>query len=115
MATLVSANGGGNWATAGTWKNVCTGSGALLTTLTATQSITGTSYVNCVAFTVTNTENIEGIALHLRRSGTTGTFTVGLSADNGSSYAKEVTVNLSDLPASYSWMFFKFDSALTAD
>jgi len=40
---------------------------------------------------------------------------VGLSDDNGATHAKEVTVNLSDLPDAYSWVFFKFASVLAAD
>ena len=115
MATVVVKNSGGNFATAGTWMNVCTGTNALFTTLTAAETESGTSYVYSQAFTVTNAENIEGVALHLRRAGVTGTLTVGLSADNGSTAAKEVTVNLSDLPSAYSWCFFKFDSVLAAD
>lgn len=115
MATLISGGGDGNFTATGTWKNVCTGTGAVNTTLTAAQSITSTTYQASAAFTVTNTEVIEGFALHLQRSGTTGTLTVGLSDDNGSTYTKEVTVNLSDLPTAYSWVFFKFGSTLTAD
>lgn len=115
MATLISANGGGNWTTLATWRNACTGSGASLLTLTTAVSQTNTTYVYGVAFTVTNAEVIEGFALHLQRSGTTGTLTVALSDDGGTTATREVTVNLSDLPANYSWVFFKFGSTLTAD
>lgn len=115
MATLISANGGGNWTTLATWKNACTGSGASLLTLTAAESKTNTTYTYGVAFTVANAEVVEGFALHLQRSGTSGTLTVALSDDNGTTATREVTVNLSDLPAYYSWVFFKFGSTLTAD
>lgn len=115
MATLISANGGGNWTTLGTWRNACTGGGAALLTLTAAESKTNTTYTYGVAFTVTNAEVVEGFALHLQRSGTTGTLTVALSEDNGTTATREVTVNLSDLPSAYSWVFFKFGSTLTAD
>jgi hypothetical protein len=115
MATLISANGGGNLATAATWRNVCTGTGALLTTLSAAESKTNTTYTYGVAFTVTSGETVEGLALHLQRSGVTGTLSITLSDDNGVTATREVTVNLSDLPAAYSWVFFKFGSTLAAD
>jgi hypothetical protein len=115
MATLISADGGGNWTALATWKNACTGSGASLLALTAAESKTNTTYTYGVAFTVTNAEVVEGFALHLQRSGTTGTLSVALSDDNGTTATREVTVNLSDLPAYYSWVFFKFGSTLTAD
>lgn len=117
MATLISGNGDGNFATAATWKNVCTGTGALQTTISNTVN-TGVNYTTIgwsATFTVTNTEVIEGFAMYIKRQGTTGTLTVALSDDNGVTATREVTVNASDVPDQYSWVFFKFGSTLTAD
>lgn len=90
------------------------GSGSVQATISASTNTT-TSYVASSAFTCTSSDVLEGLLLHCKRNNTTGTVTVGLSADNGSTYAKEVTVNASDMPANPSWVFFAFSSTLTAD
>ena len=113
MATLIAYQDG-NWTGATTWKAVATGTNAAMTTTSASTNTT-TSYVDSSAFTVTNTEVLEGLLLYCVRVNTTGTVSVALSDDNGTTATREVTVNASDLPASASWVFFKFGSTLTAD
>lgn len=114
MANLI-ATADGNWTTNTTWANAEAGASAAQLTRSASTSVTGTGYTWSAAFTCTNTDVMDGVLLHLKRNGTTGTITVGLSADNGTSAAREVTVNASDLPADPAWVFFKFSSTLTAD
>jgi len=46
---------------------------------------------------------------------TTGTVSVALSDDNGTTQTREVTVDASDLPDQNSWVFFKFGTTLTGD
>jgi hypothetical protein len=58
---------------------------------------------------------VEGVLLHCQRATTTGTVTVGLSDDGGSTWTREVTVNATDLPPAFGWVFFQFSSTLTAD
>jgi hypothetical protein len=119
MAALIAYQSG-DWTGATTWKQIATGTGSSQTTFT-TSTQTTTSYVYCPAFTVTNGQVIEGVMLHLRRfTNTTGTFSVALSDDNGTTATREVTVNVADLPQTIntttgSWVFFKFASTLTAD
>ncbi len=113
MATLVNV-GSGNWNTAATWGVAEAGSSAIQATVSASTNTTA-SYVNSSAFTCTNADVLIGVVMSCKRVNTTGTVTIGFSADNGSTYAKEVTVNASDLPADQTWVMFKFDSALTAD
>ena len=116
MATLISGNGDGNFATAATWKNVCTGAGALDTTLTGTTVVGTGSYTYGVAFTVTNAEVIEGVAVLMSRSGLAeGTVTLALSEDNGTTATRTLTLNATDIPTTNTWVFFKFSSPLTAD
>jgi hypothetical protein len=113
MAMLIcTANG--NLTDAATWTLAEDGTGAQLSTLTASTATT-TSYVYSSAFTGTNTRIVDGIALFCKQSTTTGTVAVTLSEDNGVTATREVTVNASDLPTAESWVFFKFGSTLTLD
>jgi hypothetical protein len=78
------------------------------------------NYVYSPTFTITNGQVIEGVLLYVRRNSTTGTFSVALSDDNGTTATREVTVDTADLPSEGSgvigsWVFFKFASTLTAD
>jgi len=115
MALLIAA-ADGNFTTAATWGVVSSGTGAITTTTGNTQTVTA-SYVYGTAFTGTNTDVVDGVALFVGRvSGSpSGTFTVALSDDNGVTATREVTVNASDFPTASSWMFFKFGSTLTLD
>lgn len=115
MAVLIS-RADGNWNTAATWGVVETGTGAQQTSMASNTSTT-TTYVACPAFTCTNADVMEGILLYCRKTATSpaGTLTVGLSDNNGSTYAREVVVNAADLPTTPGWVFFKFGTTLTAD
>jgi hypothetical protein len=115
MAMLI-CTADGNLTDAATWALASDGTGAQLTTLTANTGST-TSYVYSSTFTGTNTHVVDGVAIFCRQSGssTTGTFSVALSEDNGTTATREVTVNVTDLPSTESWVFFKFGSTLTLD
>lgn len=91
-----------------------TGTGASQTTRSANTNTT-TSYVYSSAFTGTNLNVCDGVLVYCNRVNTTGTVSVALSEDNGTTATREVTVNASDLPADPSWVFFKFGSSLTLD
>lgn len=99
---------------AGNFNAVEAGANAFINSEAGTTDTT-TSYVYDTACTVTNLDSINGIALLLQRLGTTGTFSVALSDDNGTTATREVTVNCSDLPTERSWVFFKFSSPLVGD
>jgi len=114
MANLIAAVDDGPWTTPETWMTCEAGAGAGQLTRSASTETT-TSYVWSTAFTCTNADVMDGVLLHLKRVGVTGTITVAISADGGSTAAKEVTVNASDVPADQTLMFFKFPSTLTAD
>jgi hypothetical protein len=113
MANLI-AKTTGNWLTAGTWDVAEAGASSVQTTRSASTNTT-TSYVYSSAFTVTNADVIDGLLLHVKRVNTTGTVSVSLSEDNGSTATREVTVNASDLPVDQAWVLFKFGSTLTGD
>jgi hypothetical protein len=102
------------WNTAATWKTAEAGAGAIQVTRSANTETT-TSYVYSTAFTCTNAKVIEGMVLHLYRVGVTGTVSVALSEDNGTTATREVTVNAGDLPAAQSEVYFTFSSTLTCD
>jgi hypothetical protein len=112
MAMLI-CTADGNLTDAATWSLASDGTGAQLTTLTAS-TLVGASYTYSSAFTGTNTHIVDGVAIFLS-SGGIGTFSVALSEDNGTTATREVTVNASDLPTAASWVFFKFGSTLTLD
>lgn len=114
MAVLISAADGNLTAAATVWDIVSTGTGAIQATKT-TFTFTTTSYVYSSAFTGTNLDIVDGLLLFCRRLNTTGTVTIALSEDNGTTDTRNLTVNASDLPAEYSWVFFKFGSSLTLD
>lgn len=113
MAMLVS-RATGNFTAAATWGVADSASGSQLTNPSAVTNTT-TSYVYSSAFTGTNTKVSDGVVLFIRRLNTTGTFSVALSEDNGTTATREVTVNASDLPGNESWVFFEFGSTLTLD
>jgi len=113
MANLI-AIASANWTTASTWGTVEAGANAVQNSITNITNTT-TSYVLSPTFTCTNNDVMDGILLRLRQLSATGTFTVGFSADNGSTYAREVTINTTDIPIVDSWIFLKFGSTLTAD
>ncbi len=116
MANLISY-ASGNLTGAATWKAAEAGTGSASPTVTTNVTSSTTSYVNCPQFTIVNGDVIEGILIHCRRLSATGTFTVGLFDDSVSTTVaqQEVTVNASDLPASLSWVFFKFSATHTGD
>lgn len=116
MANLV-CRATGNLTATGTWKTVETGTRAIQATHSASTNTTTSNVYNANAqdFTIANLSVIEGIMLFCKRVNTTGTVRVTLSQDSGTSATRTVTVNASDLPASQSWVFFKFGSTLTGD
>jgi hypothetical protein len=113
MATLIAYQDG-NFTGATTFKGLVGGTGSAQETITASTNTT-TAYVSSSAFTVTNTHVIEGVMVHCRRLNTTGTVSVALSDDNGTTQTREVTVDAADLPTENSWVFFKFGTTLTGD
>ena len=118
MATLIAYQSG-NYTGATTFKQIATGTGSSQTAFSA-QTTTTTSYVYSPAFTVTDTQVIEGVLLHLRQASATGTFSVALSDDDGVTATREVTIDTADISTSTgttigTWVFLKFASTLTAD
>lgn len=113
MANLIS-NASSTWTGAATWALTETGTGATQTTRSAS-TVTTTNYVYSSAFTGTNTNVVDGVLLYIDRATTTGTFSVALSEDNGTTATREVTINANDLGADPGWVFFKFGSTLTLD
>jgi hypothetical protein len=111
MADLVSRQTG-DWTTGSTW-GVVAHSGGGFTNNTGTT----TSYVYSPTFTIANGTVVDGVVLLVRRQAATGTFSVALSDDNGTTATREVTVNATDLhvTASYFWCYFRFGSTLTGD
>lgn len=97
-----------------TWGLVEAGASATQITRSSSTNTT-TSYVYSSAFTCTNTDVIDGFLLRANRVNTTGTVSVALSEDNGTTATREVTINASDIPADATWVFFKFGSTLTCD
>ncbi len=116
MADLIS-RASGNLTTAATWKGVGTGTRAKQESHSASTNTTTSAVYNANAedFTIANLLVIEGVMLFCRRLNTTGTVTVTLSADSGTTATKTLTVNASDLPANPSWVFFEFATTLTGD
>lgn len=105
-----------------TYPTTPTGGGATANTTTTT---TGNVF-NGTAFVPTNGGTGDGILLYIGRnaSGSTGTFTCGLSTDGVNFLTnQQVTVNVSDIPFCNAvsssattligtWMFFKFPSTV---
>lgn len=116
MANLVS-RATGNFTATTTWKTVETGTRAIQNAFSASTTTTTSNVFNADAqdFTIANLSVIEGILLYCNRTTTTGTVTVTLSQDSGTSNTRQVTVNASDLPLFPSWVFFEFGSTLTGD
>lgn len=119
MANLIS-KATGNWTAAGTWGNVEIGAGAVQATISASTAITTNTTSYSTAFTVTNGSVIEGVLMYMQvtTADAAGNFRVALSADNGVTETRAVTVDIDDLAtvtAQPSWIFFKFASTLTGD
>ncbi len=112
--TLVANAGTGNLTTAGTWGPVSISQ----TTDTSTTALTaGATYTYPTAtFTITSGHVIDGVLLECWAVGAaSGTFSVALSADSGTTATRSVTVNNTDLPATdQGFVFFKFTSAETS-
>jgi hypothetical protein len=114
MATLIAYQNG-DFTGATTFKAIATGTGAEQRTITAANTI-GSGYTYSPAFTITNGQVLEGVAVHILANTTAGTITLALSDDNGVTATREVTINASVLNAGNAgWVFFKFESTLTAD
>ena len=115
MAVLISAANGNLTDILTVWDSVEVGTGAIQTTVSTKTSKTSTTYSYSTQFTMTNLDVIDGVMLFLKRNGVTGTVKISLSADGGVTATRELTVNASDLPSQYAWVFFKFGSTLVAD
>jgi hypothetical protein len=118
MANLIAYQDG-NFTGSTTFKTVATSTNATQQGDT-TSSLSTVSYVHSAQFTITNGVVIEGVLLKLRRvvASPTGTFSVQLSDDGGTTATREVTINVSDLPndvTNPTYVFFKFGSTLTGD
>jgi hypothetical protein len=118
MAVLIAYQDG-NITGSTTFKGIVTSTGAEQNVGTSTTNST-TSYVWSSQFTITNAVVVEGFVLYLRRNtaSPTGTLTVALSEDGGTTATREVTINVSDLPnntSNLTTVFFKFGSTLTGD
>lgn len=108
MATFINnaaQNFSANWSE--------TDASTLQTTVSSSTNTT-TSMVYTAALAGSGVVNIDGVALHLKRLGTTGTFSVTLN-QNGVGDQQTVTVNCSDIPDNLTWMFFKFASPVAID
>lgn len=105
----------GNFATLATWLIAEAGSGSVQIAYSASTSVTATTYTyNGADFTLQNNDVVGGVFLMIQRNGVTGTITVGLSVDSGSTAVKEsAAINLSDLPANQSLVYIPFASAYT--
>jgi hypothetical protein len=117
MARLISRQSG-NFTAASTWGVVDNGSGQFTVPNVTTLQ---TSYLNSPAFTVGNGVVVDGIAVYVYRNAVAaGTFTLGFSDNGGSTWAREVTIDVSDIPSSFgsnfaTWLFFEFDTTITGD
>jgi hypothetical protein len=119
MANLIS-RATGNWLTAGTWGLVNTTSLLISRATNAVVPTSGGASARSSGFTP-GAITIDGIAINIaNRTGTTGTMTVELWNNTGSSVvaATTVTINVSDLPAIITadnnggWTVFAFASVL---
>lgn len=121
MATYVSIPTGSaaNWCTNTSWYNVESGTrGFALSSSTSNPTNTTTSYVyngDAQDITGTNAKNCVGIIMFCKQTTTTGTVTVGLSADSGTTRTVDLEVNATDLPTAAGLVFFKFASPLALD
>lgn len=112
-ATLVSKVTG-NFTASGTWGVGEAGASAIQTTRSASTNST-TSYVYSSAWTCTNLDVLDGVLVYGSRLNTTGTVSIAISDDNGTTATREVTVNAADLDDDDSTHFFKLGSTLTCD
>jgi hypothetical protein len=104
----------GDFTAAGTWGTAEAGASAIQVTRSGSTNTT-TSYVYSSAFTCTNLDVIEGVLVFGRQLTVTGTVSVALSDDNGTTATRELAVNATDLNTSDSPHFFLFGSTLTCD
>jgi hypothetical protein len=110
QAETLLNTGTGNLMTAATWLLAEAGAGSSQLTLTSGTNTT-TSYVASAAFTCTSGKIINKILLHGKQTTVTGTVTMGLSDDGGTTYKWETVVNATDLPTAYSWIAFSFGAS----
>jgi hypothetical protein len=109
------ARASAGFTTASTWGPAETGASATQLTRSSSTNTT-TSYVYSSAFTCTNLDVIEGVLMRAKRVNSTGTVSIALSEDNGTTATRSVTVNASDLTLTDdTWVFFKLGSTLTCD
>lgn len=115
MATLVAA-ATGNFTTAATWK-VALATGLVVTETNSTVLTTAYTGMRSPTFTP-GAVTIDAIAIKLsQRVGTTGTISVALEQGGVVVVGTEVTINVSDLPATTTanpqWVLFKFAASVT--
>jgi len=114
MASLMN-NSSGNFTTAATWSLIesTTFPTSISTQETGTTNTT-TSFVSSTSFTGIS-PTLDGIAVKIstRNANPTGTFSVRLAVAGVAVANTTVTVNVADLPAGISWIFFKFPANVT--
>ena len=114
MANILTRQSG-NLTSGTTWRPVESNA----TQLTNTSSTnTTTSYVyNGTAFTIPSGTVVDGVLLYIQRLSATGTFSVSLSEDGGTTATVSVDVNTTDISgvnSQPSWVFLKFTSSHTS-
>lgn len=99
------------------WYNVEAGTRGVQAAYSASTNTTTSMVFNAGAqdATGTNGKNCIGILLYCKNLTSTGTVTVCLSEDSGTTETKTLAVNATDLPTNPSWVFFKWASVLALD
>lgn len=98
---------------AATWGREETGPNAVFNTGSMTlQSPSTTGYNWSSTFTIISGHTVDGVILSGKRLSSTGTLTVALSDNGGSSVIASVTVNVTDLPENTNWIFFYWGSVV---
>jgi hypothetical protein len=113
MPLLVSRESG-NFTNASTWGVADSAAGSQLTTPSASTNTTTTT-VWSSAFTGTNGKVVTGVAMFCNAVSYSGTVTVFLSNDNGVTTVTSCVVDPNYLPSKSSWVFFRFNTAVTLD
>lgn len=118
MANILTRQSGNlTTTTTNPWQPVETGASATQTDKTSGNTDTTTSPVYSPAFTITNQHIIDGVLMYLQRKTATGTITVSISADGGTTDAASVTINATDIGSVNTepgWVFFKFTAPVTS-